>query len=116
MGDGQRSGGSAEKPGGPQASPTDDKKSEAPPTVAPPPAEEVDLLGLDGEPGGQTSSMPQAPATNTDLLGDLFGSTPHPGSSPASAQSTPQKFAPPHSPCISTLPADGKFRTHFLPV
>ncbi|XP_035279745.1 putative tyrosine-protein phosphatase auxilin isoform X1 [Anguilla anguilla] len=104
--DGQQGGSSAEKPGGPQATPPDDKKSEAPPTVEPPPAEDVDLLGLDGEAGRQTSSVPQPPPFNTDLLGDLFGSTPHPGSSPASAQSTPQKFAPPHSPCVSTLPAD----------
>ncbi|KAG9343417.1 hypothetical protein JZ751_013581, partial [Albula glossodonta] len=98
--DGSRS----EKPGGPQATPPSDKKPEAPPTVAPPPAEEVDLLGLDGETNAQASA-PQPPTTNTDLLGDLFGAPP-PGSGPASMQSTPQKSAPPLSPCPSPHPGD----------
>ncbi|KAG5847448.1 hypothetical protein ANANG_G00126170 [Anguilla anguilla] len=103
---------SGRTPGGPEQQPTpgphegeslDDGQQGG--SSAEKPAEDVDLLGLDGEAGRQTSSASQPPF-NTDLLGDLFGSTPHPGSSPASAQSTPQKFAPPHSPCVSTLPAD----------
>ncbi|XP_076026255.1 auxilin [Genypterus blacodes] len=60
----------------------------------PPPAEEVDLLGLDGEevsppcPSSQSSS-----AATTDLLGDLFGGPPQPSSVTSSAQSTPHKVA-----------------------
>ncbi|XP_047443465.1 putative tyrosine-protein phosphatase auxilin isoform X1 [Mugil cephalus] len=76
--------------------------------AAPAPAEEVDLLGLDGEEMNRpcASSQPQpAAAATTDLLGDLFGGPPQPASGPSSAQSTPHKVAPSTaSPCHSPAP------------
>ncbi|XP_062412953.1 putative tyrosine-protein phosphatase auxilin isoform X2 [Sardina pilchardus] len=95
----QQSNASNERPGGggggggAQATPP--KRPDAPPTGPPPrPAEDVDLLGLDGEAGEPPCSSPQPPAANTqDLLGDLFGGPPvtQPTSAPASAQSTPRR-------------------------
>uniref|UniRef100_A0A667ZHQ7 Auxilin n=1 Tax=Myripristis murdjan TaxID=586833 RepID=A0A667ZHQ7_9TELE len=79
----------------------------APTHAAPPPAEEVDLLGLDGEAIKPPcpSSQPPSGATTTDLLGDLFGGPPQPTSGPSSAQSTPHKVAPnTASPCPSPAP------------
>uniref|UniRef100_A0A3Q3W2W9 Auxilin n=1 Tax=Mola mola TaxID=94237 RepID=A0A3Q3W2W9_MOLML len=76
----------------------------APPKPDPPaatsavqePAEEVDLLGLDGEGIScppPSSQPPTTAATTTDLLGDLFGGPPQPASGQSSAQSTPHKVA-----------------------
>ncbi|XP_029106345.1 LOW QUALITY PROTEIN: putative tyrosine-protein phosphatase auxilin [Scleropages formosus] len=93
-----------EKPGGPQAAAT----PEAPRPAPPPPAEEVDLLGLDDDSGERAFGSPQPPCpppTNTDLLGDLFGASPGPGSGSGSTQSTPRKTGP--SPCASPRPAEG---------
>ncbi|KAM8745174.1 auxilin isoform 2-T2 [Acanthopagrus schlegelii] len=76
--------------------------------AGPAPAEEVDLLGLDGEdinPRCPSSQPPQAAAATTDLLGDLFGGPPQPPSGPSSAQSTPHKVIPnTASPCPSPAP------------
>nr|XP_033772683.1 putative tyrosine-protein phosphatase auxilin isoform X2 [Geotrypetes seraphini] len=42
--------------------------------LAPPPPEDVDLLGLDGSAASRVfSSQPRAPPSNSDLLYDLFG-------------------------------------------
>ncbi|KAJ8392566.1 hypothetical protein AAFF_G00074440 [Aldrovandia affinis] len=100
----QQSNASNDKPAGTQATPKGAKKPEVPPPAAPPPAEDVDLLGLDGDP---PCSSPQ-PLTTTDLLGDLFGASPQPGSgsASASAQSTPRRSAPSPSPCPSPRPSD----------
>uniref|UniRef100_A0A674D7J3 Auxilin n=1 Tax=Salmo trutta TaxID=8032 RepID=A0A674D7J3_SALTR len=100
----QQSHASGERPGGAQAGTRGPKRPEqphAPPAAPPPPPEEVDLLGLDGVAVNPPCPSPQPPTTNitTDLLGDLFGASPQTGSGPTSAQSTPQKIAPP-----STLP------------
>uniref|UniRef100_A0A667ZHD9 Auxilin n=1 Tax=Myripristis murdjan TaxID=586833 RepID=A0A667ZHD9_9TELE len=87
----------------------------APTHAAPPPAEEVDLLGLDGEAIKPPcpSSQPPSGATTTDLLGDLFGGPPQPTSGPSSAQSTPHKVAPnTASPCPSPV---SLFSTAFDP-
>ncbi|KAJ8376232.1 hypothetical protein SKAU_G00068120 [Synaphobranchus kaupii] len=103
----QQSNTSNEKPGSTQATPKGATVPEVQSPAAPPPAEDVDLLGLDGDVGGVVCSSPQPP-TNTDLLGDLFGTVPQPGSGPASAQSTPRKTAPSSSsPCPSPRSADG---------
>uniref|UniRef100_A0A671KLX2 Auxilin n=1 Tax=Sinocyclocheilus anshuiensis TaxID=1608454 RepID=A0A671KLX2_9TELE len=87
------------------------KKPEPQPAAAPPPAaEEVDLLGLDGDPATLPPCSPQPPTTSTttDLLGDLFGAppTPQPASDPASAQSTPRRSAASSSPCPSPRSGD----------
>uniref|UniRef100_A0A672LBX6 Auxilin n=1 Tax=Sinocyclocheilus grahami TaxID=75366 RepID=A0A672LBX6_SINGR len=87
------------------------KKPEPQPAAAPPPAaEEVDLLGLDGDGATFPPSSPQPPTTSTttDLLGDLFGAppTPQPASGPASAQSTPRRSAASSSPCPSPRSGD----------
>eukprot|EP00063_Salmo_salar_P004051 XP_013978886.1 PREDICTED: putative tyrosine-protein phosphatase auxilin isoform X3 [Salmo salar] len=100
----QQSHASGERPGGAQAGTRGPKRPEqphTPPAAPPPPPEEVDLLGLDGVAVNPPCPSPQPPTTNitTDLLGDLFGASPQTGSGPTSAQSTPQKIAPP-----STLP------------
>ncbi|XP_071010758.1 auxilin isoform X3 [Oncorhynchus clarkii lewisi] len=100
----QQSHASVERPGGAQTGTRGPKRPEqphAPPAAPPPPPEEVDLLGLDGVAVNTPCPSPQPPTTNTttDLLGDLFGASPQTGSGPTSAQSTPQKIAPP-----STLP------------
>ncbi|KAJ8277921.1 hypothetical protein GJAV_G00081680 [Gymnothorax javanicus] len=72
-------------------------------------SEDVDLLELDGDSGDAVCSSPK-PATNTDLLGDLFGTGPLPDSGPASAQSTPRKTIPSSSsPCPSPRSADRGF-------
>ncbi|KAM9530454.1 auxilin-like isoform 21-T24 [Salvelinus alpinus] len=104
----QQSNASGERHGGAQAGPRGPKRPEQPQAhaTAPPPPEEMDLLGLDGAAVNPPCPKPQPPTTNTttDLLGDLFGASPQPppGSGPASAQSTPQKIAPPStSPCPS---------------
>lgn len=78
----------------------------APMAAAQAPAEEVDLLGLDGEEINRPSSQPpSAAAATTDLLGDLFGAPPQPTSAPSSAQSTPHKVVPnTASPCPSPAP------------
>lgn len=93
----QQSNASNERPSGAQATPP--KKPDAPPAPAPrPPAEDVDLLGLDGEAVEPPCTSPQPPAANTqDLLGDLFGGPPvtQPTSAPASAQTTPRHTAQP---------------------
>uniref|UniRef100_A0A673YHW6 DnaJ heat shock protein family (Hsp40) member C6 n=1 Tax=Salmo trutta TaxID=8032 RepID=A0A673YHW6_SALTR len=97
----QQSNASGERHGGAQAGLRGPKRPEQPqaPATAPPPPEEMDLLGLDGAAVNPPCPTPQPPTTNTttDLLGDLFGASPQPppGSGPASAQSTPQKIAPP---------------------
>uniref|UniRef100_A0A9J7XKZ2 Auxilin n=1 Tax=Cyprinus carpio carpio TaxID=630221 RepID=A0A9J7XKZ2_CYPCA len=83
------------------------KKPEPQPAAAPPSAaEEVDLLGLDGDAATLPPSSPQPPTT--DLLGDLFGAppTPQPASGPASAQSTPRRSAASSSPCPSPRSGD----------
>ncbi|XP_068563722.1 auxilin isoform X3 [Cebidichthys violaceus] len=74
--------------------------------AAPAPAEEVDLLGLDGDEMNRPSSHPlSAAAATTDLLGDLFGGPPQPTSGASSAQSTPHKVVPnTASPCHSPAP------------
>uniref|UniRef100_A0A8C7FPI2 Auxilin n=1 Tax=Oncorhynchus kisutch TaxID=8019 RepID=A0A8C7FPI2_ONCKI len=100
----QQSHASGERPGGAQTGTRGPKRPEqphVPPAAPPPPPEEVDLLGLDGVAVNTPCPSPQPPTTNTttDLLGDLFGASPQTGSGPTSAQSTPQKIAPP-----STLP------------
>ncbi|XP_034149771.1 putative tyrosine-protein phosphatase auxilin isoform X4 [Esox lucius] len=92
----QQSNASVEKPGGAQPGSRGPKRPEPPqaPVAAPPPPEEVDLLGLDG--ASVNPPCPTAPLpTTTDLLGDLFGASPQTGSGPTSAQSTPQKIPPP---------------------
>lgn len=78
----------------------------APMPDVPAPAEEVDLLGLDGEAISRPSPQPpSAAATTTDLLGDLFGGPPQPTSGASSAQSTPHKVVPnTASPCPSPAP------------
>uniref|UniRef100_A0A3Q3ELE4 Auxilin n=1 Tax=Labrus bergylta TaxID=56723 RepID=A0A3Q3ELE4_9LABR len=75
------------------------------------PAEEVDLLGLDGVdinrpcPSSQPPSAAAAAAATTDLLGDLFGTPTQPTSGQSSAQSTPHKVVPnTASPCPSPAP------------
>lgn len=95
----QQSGGSGEKAKGAG-------KAEAQPAApSRPPAEDVDLLGLDGGDIQPPPSSPQPPTTTnttTDLLGDLFGG---PGSQlssgPTSAQSTPKRTTSSTSPCPS---------------
>ncbi|XP_034736982.1 putative tyrosine-protein phosphatase auxilin isoform X7 [Etheostoma cragini] len=71
------------------------------------PAEEMDLLGLDGEEINCPSSQPPSSvAATTDLLGDLFGGPPQPTSGASSAQSTPQKVVlNTASPCPSPAPS-----------
>ncbi|XP_032381700.1 putative tyrosine-protein phosphatase auxilin isoform X8 [Etheostoma spectabile] len=71
------------------------------------PAEEMDLLGLDGEEINCPSSQPpSSAAATTDLLGDLFGGPPQPTSGASSAQSTPQKVVlNTASPCPSPAPS-----------
>ncbi|XP_047192671.1 putative tyrosine-protein phosphatase auxilin isoform X2 [Scophthalmus maximus] len=87
--------------------------------AAPAPAEEVDLLGLDGEAVNRPCSSSQPPSTAaaaTDLLGDLFGAAPQPSSGPSSAQSTPHKVVPnTASPCHSPAPAFDPFGTGPMP-
>ncbi|XP_030647747.1 putative tyrosine-protein phosphatase auxilin [Chanos chanos] len=87
-----------------------DKKTESPSTTSapPPPAEDVDLLGLSAGAAPPPCSSPQPPNSNTtDLLGDLFGAPPtQPASGPGSAQSTPRKSVPFPSPCPSPRSAD----------
>ncbi|XP_060890546.1 putative tyrosine-protein phosphatase auxilin isoform X2 [Labrus mixtus] len=72
------------------------------------PAEEVDLLGLDGVDINRpcpSSQPPSAAAATTDLLGDLFGTPTQPTSGQSSAQSTPHKVVPnTASPCPSPAP------------
>ncbi|KAL2089707.1 hypothetical protein ACEWY4_014395 [Coilia grayii] len=84
------------------------KRPDAPPTAArPPPAEDVDLLGLDGEAVEPPGTSPQPPAANTqDLLGDLFGGPPvtQAASAPASAQSTPRHTVLSPSPSTTAQP------------
>ncbi|XP_051563118.1 putative tyrosine-protein phosphatase auxilin isoform X3 [Myxocyprinus asiaticus] len=88
------------------------KKPELQPSAAPPPptAEEVDLLGLDGDTAQPPPSSPQPPTTSTttDLLGDLFVAppTPQPASGSSSAQSTPRRTAASSSPCPSPRTGD----------
>ncbi|XP_039667333.1 putative tyrosine-protein phosphatase auxilin isoform X4 [Perca fluviatilis] len=79
----------------------------APMPAASAPAEEMDLLGLDGEEINCPSSQPpSAAAATTDLLGDLFGGPPQPTSGASSAQSTPQKVVlNTASPCPSPAPS-----------
>ncbi|CAB1332218.1 unnamed protein product [Coregonus sp. 'balchen'] len=78
----QQSNASGERPGGAQSGPRGPKRPEQPqaPATAPPPPEEVDLLGLDGAAVNPPCPSPQPPTTNTttDLLGDLFGASPQP--------------------------------------
>uniref|UniRef100_A0A8D3BGD1 Auxilin n=1 Tax=Scophthalmus maximus TaxID=52904 RepID=A0A8D3BGD1_SCOMX len=91
--------------------------------AAPAPAEEVDLLGLDGEAVNRPCSSSQPPSTAaaaTDLLGDLFGAAPQPSSGPSSAQSTPHKVVPNtaspcHSPAPGEIPAFDPFGTGPMP-
>ncbi|KAL4635023.1 putative tyrosine-protein phosphatase auxilin isoform X1 [Arapaima gigas] len=74
--------------------------------MAPPPSEDVDLLGLDGDPENHTSSSPQ-PSTNAELLSDLFRVCPQPDSGSASTQSTPRKSTTSPLPCPSPHLVDG---------
>lgn len=79
----------------------------APTPATPAPAEEVDLLGLDGGMNAPcpSSQPPSTAAATTDLLGDLFGAPPQPTSGASSTQSTPHKVAPnTASPCPSPAP------------
>lgn len=84
------------------------------------PAEEVDLLGLDGEEINcpcPSSQPPSTAATATDLLGDLFGGPPQPTSVPSSAQSTPHKVVPnTGSPCPSPAPPGEILENKYLHV
>lgn len=87
-------------------------KVETQPAVPARPAEDVDLLGLDGGDIQRPLTSPQpSTATNTtnDLLGDLFGA---PGSQlssgPTSAQSTPKRTASSTSPCPSPRQTESK--------
>ncbi|XP_055068566.1 auxilin isoform X1 [Misgurnus anguillicaudatus] len=94
-----------------QQSNTSNDKTKAPKKPErPPAAEEVDLLGLDGDAAKPPPSSPQphATSTTTDLLGDLFGAppTPQPASGPTSAQSTPRRSATSSSPCPSPRTGD----------
>ncbi|XP_042808023.1 putative tyrosine-protein phosphatase auxilin isoform X5 [Panthera leo] len=83
------------------------KKQQEP--AAPPPLEDVDLLGLEGSAVSKNFSPPVAPPTNSELLSDLFGGGGAAGaaqagqsgvedmfhpSGPASTQSTPRRSAP----------------------
>ncbi|KAM9483730.1 auxilin isoform 2-T2 [Clarias gariepinus] len=100
----QQSSGSGEKAKGAS-------KAEAQhPAPSKPPAEDVDLLGLNGGDIQPPLTSPQPPAstgTTTDLLGDLFGaSASQLSSGPNSAQSTPKRTASSTSPCPSPRPAD----------
>lgn len=114
----QQSNASNERPSGAQATPP--KKPDAPPAaVRPPPAEDVDLLGLDGEAVEPPCPSPQPPAANTqDLLGDLFGGPPvtQPTSAPASAQTTPRHTVLSPSPSASAQPAGSKPQLSSLPL
>uniref|UniRef100_A0A8C9F4U9 Auxilin n=1 Tax=Pavo cristatus TaxID=9049 RepID=A0A8C9F4U9_PAVCR len=77
----QHSNASGDKPHG---TPKHGKKQQEVP--APPPPEDVDLLGLDGSPMSKTfPSQPAAAPSNSDLLSDLFG-VGGPGSQGQSAQ------------------------------
>ncbi|XP_044055653.1 putative tyrosine-protein phosphatase auxilin isoform X5 [Siniperca chuatsi] len=84
------------------------QKPDPPASMPPAPAEEVDLLGLDGEEINRlcpSSEPPSTAAATTDLLGDLFGAPTLPTSGPSSAQSTPHKAVPnTASPCHSPAP------------
>ncbi|XP_019125575.1 putative tyrosine-protein phosphatase auxilin isoform X3 [Larimichthys crocea] len=83
------------------------------PPAARAPADEVDLLGLDGE---TVNQPPSTAAATTDLLGDLFGGPPQPTSLPSSAQSTPHKVVPnTASPCPSPAPAFDPFGAGPMP-
>lgn len=65
----QHSNASGDKPHG---TPKHGKKQQE--LSAPPPPEDVDLLGLDGSPMSKTfPSQPAAAPSNSDLLSDLFG-------------------------------------------
>uniref|UniRef100_UPI0037E76BCA auxilin n=1 Tax=Semicossyphus pulcher TaxID=241346 RepID=UPI0037E76BCA len=81
-------------------------KPDPPAPAAQAPAEEVDLLGLDGGVINRPSAQaPSGAAATTDLLGDLFGGPSQPTSGPSSAQSTPHKVVPnTASPCPSPAP------------
>ncbi|XP_031430871.1 putative tyrosine-protein phosphatase auxilin isoform X3 [Clupea harengus] len=98
----QQSNASNERASGAHAAPREaPRRPDAPPTAAPPPAEDADLLGLDGGAVEPPCASPHPPAANTqDLLGDLFGGPPvaQPTSAPASAQSTPRRTVLPSSP------------------
>ncbi|XP_065095998.1 auxilin isoform X3 [Paramisgurnus dabryanus] len=93
-----------------QSNTSNDKTKAAKKPERPPAAEEVDLLGLDGDAAKPPPSSPQphATSTTTDLLGDLFGAppTPQPASGPTSAQSTPRRSATSSSPCPSPRTGD----------
>ncbi|XP_028856353.1 putative tyrosine-protein phosphatase auxilin isoform X2 [Denticeps clupeoides] len=106
----QQSNASNDKSGGANAAnaPKGHPKPDAPPAAAPPPAEDVDLLGLDGGVLEPPCASPQPPtSTTTDLLGDLFGGPPRqPTSAPTSAQSTPRRTVPSASPSSSPRPAN----------
>uniref|UniRef100_A0A669PZB4 Auxilin n=1 Tax=Phasianus colchicus TaxID=9054 RepID=A0A669PZB4_PHACC len=108
----QHSNASGDKPHG---TPKHGKKQQELP--APPPPEDVDLLGLDGSPMSKTfPSQPAAAPSNSDLLSDLFG-VGGPGSQgqstqpaadevfhmagPGSVQSTPRHSAASASPSPS---------------
>ncbi|KAM7012326.1 auxilin isoform 2-T3 [Tautogolabrus adspersus] len=72
-------------------------RPDPPAPAAQAPAEEVDLLGLDGVDINRpcsSSQPPSAAAAATDLLGDLFGAPTQPTSGQSSAQSTPHKVVP----------------------
>uniref|UniRef100_A0A8D0H6S7 Auxilin n=1 Tax=Sphenodon punctatus TaxID=8508 RepID=A0A8D0H6S7_SPHPU len=95
--------------------PKHSKKQQEPP--APPPPEDVDLLGLEGNPMNKNfPALPTAPPSNSDLLHDLFGvggsGAPAPsGQATAedvfhvgrtgSAHSTPRRSAASASPSLS---------------
>lgn len=93
-----------------QSNTSNDKTKATKKPERPPAAEEVDLLGLDGDAAKPPPSSPQphATSTTTDLLGDLFGAppTPQPASGPTSAQSTPRRSATSSSPCPSPRTGD----------
>ncbi|POI34137.1 hypothetical protein CIB84_002111, partial [Bambusicola thoracicus] len=114
----QHSNASGDKPHG---TPKHGKKQQDLP--APPPPEDVDLLGLDGSPMSKTfPSQPAAAPSNSDLLSDLFG-VGGPGSQgqstqpaadevfhmagPGSVQSTPRHSAASASPSPSPRVGEG---------
>ncbi|NXO26201.1 GAK kinase, partial [Cisticola juncidis] len=102
----QHSNASGDKPHG---TPKHSKKQPEPPAAAAaPPAEDVDLLGLEGSPSSRSfPSQPSAAPSNSDLLSDLFGGGPGAGGAaaeepfPGSVHSTPRRSAASASPSPS---------------
>ncbi|KAJ7417831.1 DnaJ heat shock protein family (Hsp40) member C6 [Willisornis vidua] len=86
----QHSNASGDKPHG---TPKHSKKQQEPPAA--PPAEDVDLLGLDGSPTSKSfPSQPTAAPSNSDLLSDLFGGQHHTATAFDPFGSSPKQAGP----------------------